>query len=114
MKRIIGLFIILLCLGSAKAQQTEVRYLSGTGPDNAVKWDFWCSSGMNSQKWSKIEVPSCWEQQGFGGYTYGRYYIYKERENEKQYDAYREHDFAMNTAFIVTALTFRILGKANR
>lgn len=93
MKRIIGLFIILLCLCSAKAQQTEVRYLSGTGPDNTVKWDFWCSSGMNSQKWSKIEVPSCWEQQGFGGYTYGRYYIYKERENEKQYDAYREHDF---------------------
>lgn len=64
MKRIIGLFIILLCLCSAKAQQTEVRYLSGTGPDNTVKWDFWCSSGMNSQKWSKIEVPSCWEQQG--------------------------------------------------
>lgn len=114
MKRIIGLFIILLCLCSAKAQQTEVRYLSGTGPDNTVKWDFWCSSGMNSQKWSKIEVPSCWEQQGFGGYTYGRYYIYKERENEKQLMPTENMIFAMNTAFIVTTLTFRILGKANR
>lgn len=93
MKRMIGLFITLLCLCAAQAQQTEIRYLSGTGPENGVKWDFWCSAGMNSRKWSKIEVPSCWEQQGFGGYTYGRYYIYKERENEKQYDAYREHDF---------------------
>ena len=93
MKKIIGLFIILLCFCTTKAQQTEVRYLSGTGPDHTVKWNFWCSSGMNSQKWSKIDVPSCWEQQGFGGYTYGRYYIYKEHEKEKQYDAYREHDF---------------------
>lgn len=93
MRRIVSLLVILLCLGSVKAQQTEVKYLSGTGPDNTVKWDFWCSAGMNSGKWSKIEVPSCWEQQGFGGYTYGRYYIYKERENEKQYDTYREHDF---------------------
>lgn len=93
MKRIIISFIGLLCLFSVLAKQTEVKYLSGTGPENAVKWDFWCSAGMNSKKWSKIAVPSCWEQQGFGGYTYGRYYIYKERENEKQYDAYREHDF---------------------
>lgn len=102
----------MLC--TTKAQQTEVRYLSGTGPDHTVKWNFWCSSGMNSQKWSKIDVPSCWEQQGFGGYTYGRYYIYKEHEKEKQYDAYREHDFAMNTASIVIVLMFRTLGKANR
>lgn len=64
MKKIIGLFIILLCFCTTKAQQTEVRYLSGTGPDHTVKWNFWCSSGMNSQKWSKIDVPSCWEQQG--------------------------------------------------
>ena len=93
MKRIIIIFISLLCLFSALAQQTEVKYLSGTGPEDVVKWDFWCSAGMNSKKWSKITVPSCWEQQGFGGYTYGRYYIYKERESDKKHGAYREHEF---------------------
>ena len=40
MKKIIGLFIILLCFCTTKAQQTEVRYLSGTGPDHTVKWNF--------------------------------------------------------------------------
>ena len=93
MKHYICLFLFSLCLGSVKAQQTEVRYLSGTDAENTETWDFWCSAGMNSGKWSTIEVPSCWEQQGFGGYTYGRYYIYKERDNYKAYDAYREHDF---------------------
>ena len=94
MKRFCYLVLCALCnLFPAGAQQTEVQYLSGTDAKHTVTWDFWCSEGMNSGKWSSIEVPSCWEQQGFGGYTYGRYYIYKERESEKQYDAYREHDF---------------------
>ena len=26
---------------------------------------------MNSGKWSKIAVPSCWEEQGFGTFNYG-------------------------------------------
>lgn len=94
MKRFCYLVLCALCnLFPAGAQQTEVQYLSGTDAKHTVTWDFWCSEGMNSGKWSSIEVPSCWEQQGFGGYTYGRYYIYKERESEKQCDAYREHDF---------------------
>lgn len=93
MKIIITLVISFFSLLSLKAQRTEIQYLSGTEPGNAVKWDFWCSAGMRSGRWEKIDVPSCWEQQGFGGYTYGRYYIYKERESEKPYDAYREHDF---------------------
>lgn len=74
------------------AQETEVLYLSGTELGKTVKWDFWCSDGRNARKWSKIEVPSCWEQQGFGGYTYGRYYIYN-RESEKSWHDYREHLF---------------------
>ena len=47
---------------------------------------------MNARKWSKIEVPACWEQQGFGGYTYGRYYSY-ERDSEQAWRDYREHAF---------------------
>lgn len=36
-----------------------------------VKWDFYCTGGMNSGKWTQIGVPSCWELQGFGKYDYG-------------------------------------------
>jgi len=53
------------------AQQTEKMYLSGTGSDDAVNWDFFCTDGMNAGKWTKIAVPSCWELQGFGKYDYG-------------------------------------------
>lgn len=61
----------------AIAQETQTLYLSGTGLGNTKTWDFYCSDGMNSGKWSEIEVPSQWEQQGFGEYTYGRYYLDK-------------------------------------
>ena len=92
MRRFFCIILFLASVCSASAQQTELRYLSGTGPEDAVLWDFWCSDGMNARKWSKIEVPSCWEQQGFGGYTYGRYYIY-DRESDKVWKDYRDHDF---------------------
>jgi len=54
------------------AQKSEFRYLSGTGADHTVNWDFYCSAGQNSGKWTTIAVPSCWEQQGFGAYNFGR------------------------------------------
>ncbi|MDD3321911.1 MAG: glycoside hydrolase family 2 TIM barrel-domain containing protein [Paludibacter sp.] len=50
---------------------TERIYLSGHGCDDLVQWDFFCTDGMNSGKWTKIGVPSCWELQGFGTYQYG-------------------------------------------
>ncbi|MDO5447416.1 MAG: glycoside hydrolase family 2 TIM barrel-domain containing protein [Prevotellaceae bacterium] len=50
---------------------THRQYLSGTGCDDMVQWDFMCSDGMNSGKWTKIGVPSCWELQGFGTFQYG-------------------------------------------
>ncbi len=54
------------------ASRTQIRYLSGIGKDDAVLWDFFCTSGRGADVWTKIAVPSCWEQQGFGGYNYGR------------------------------------------
>ena len=55
--------------------QTRRQYLSGTGCDDMVEWDFRCSDGRNSGQWTKIGVPSCWELQGFGTYQYGmRFY----------------------------------------
>lgn len=50
---------------------TERQYLSGTGCDDMVEWDFMCTDGNNSGEWKKIGVPSCWELQGFGNYQYG-------------------------------------------
>ena len=56
------------------AQQKQIQYLSGTDTKHTVQWDFFCTAGRNSGAWKKIEVPSCWEQQGFGNYNYGRDY----------------------------------------
>ncbi|MEI6138803.1 MAG: glycoside hydrolase family 2 TIM barrel-domain containing protein [Mariniphaga sp.] len=69
--RLIQLIALLLINQLLFAQQTETRYLSGTGADHTVNWEFLCSAGMNSGKWTTIAVPSCWEQQGFGAYNYG-------------------------------------------
>ena len=68
----INLLLFLFIISNALSQDTEVIYLSGTGADHTKKWDFFCSAGMNSGKWTTIEVPSCWEQQGFGAYNFGR------------------------------------------
>ncbi|WP_327138723.1 glycoside hydrolase family 2 TIM barrel-domain containing protein [Niabella yanshanensis] len=66
------LYIFLLVItAQAQAQQTEVQYLSGGGNNDMVQWDFYCTAGMNSGKWTTIGVPSCWELQGFGKYDYG-------------------------------------------
>ncbi len=50
---------------------TEVQFLSGHGPEDAVEWEFFCTAGRRSRVWTTIPVPSCWEQHGFGGYNYG-------------------------------------------
>ena len=65
------IFLCLVGLQSLFAQQTERIYLSGHGHDDMVEWDFFCTGGMNSGKWTKIGVPSCWEMQGFGTQNYG-------------------------------------------
>jgi hypothetical protein len=66
------LFSICLFLPLAVCcQQTEIKYLSGTGSDHTVDWQFFCTGGMNANKWTTIAVPSCWELQGFGKYDYG-------------------------------------------
>jgi len=53
------------------APQTDVQYLSGHGPEDAVRWEFFCTTGRQSRVWTTIPVPSCWEQHGFGAYNYG-------------------------------------------
>ncbi|RZK14082.1 MAG: glycoside hydrolase family 2, partial [Pedobacter sp.] len=83
-------FILFLCLITmfcfVKAQQTQKLYLSGTGNDNTVNWDFFCTDGMNSGKWTTIPVPSNWELQGFGKYNYG---FNKEANKGKEQGLYK-------------------------
>lgn len=66
--------LFLFCVTGTPAQIKQIEYLSGTGSDHTVAWDFFCTGGRQSGYWTKIQVPSCWEQQGFGNYNYGRDY----------------------------------------
>lgn len=96
MKKSFFSLIALLVFFSANSSgiATERVYLSGTGPSDTRTWDFMCSDGMNSGKWTKIEVPSQWEQQGFGAYTYGRFYLDKNAKPSSEVGAYR-HSFSV-------------------
>ncbi|MFY9151672.1 MAG: glycoside hydrolase family 2 TIM barrel-domain containing protein [Prolixibacteraceae bacterium] len=73
----IYLILLLLFFGIvsiASPSQKQKLFLSGTDNTHTKTWDFFCTSGRNSGVWTKIEVPSHWEQQGFGEYDYGRDY----------------------------------------
>lgn len=76
MRKIALIFTVVMALYSfAQDTDTHRYYLSGHGADDMVQWDFMCTDGRNSGKWTKIGVPSCWELQGFGTYQYGmRFY----------------------------------------
>ncbi|QXU44069.1 glycoside hydrolase family 2 TIM barrel-domain containing protein [Pedobacter sp. D749] len=92
-------FILFLCLTtlfcSLKAQQTEKLYLSGTGNDNTVNWDFFCTAGANSGKWTTIPVPSNWELQGFGKYNYG----FNKEENKGKEQGLYKYKFKVPSAW---------------
>ncbi|RYD18447.1 MAG: beta-galactosidase, partial [Verrucomicrobiaceae bacterium] len=53
------------------AAGTEVKYLSGHGPSDAVPWEFSVTKGRRAGEQTTIPVPSNWEQHGFGSYNYG-------------------------------------------
>ena len=76
----------------AQALHPERIYLSGTGIDDTRTWEFLCSKGQNSGKWKKIEVPCNWELQGFGEYTYGRWYKVPGQKPSDETGTYR-HKF---------------------
>ncbi|PWJ37925.1 glycoside hydrolase family 2 protein [Sediminitomix flava] len=88
---LLSFFIPILSLAQ-QSIHTERQYLSGTSKDDTKTWDFFCSEGRNSGKWTKIEVPSCWEQQGFGAYNYGHDPM---EDRAKEYGLYR-HKFKVS------------------
>jgi beta-galactosidase/beta-glucuronidase len=66
------LLLSTFLMSAASENQRQIIYLSGRGYNDTKTWEFFCTGGRNSGYWTKIEVPSCWEQQGFGNYEYGR------------------------------------------
>ncbi len=62
----VGVFAAL----ALRAEPTVVRYLSGTGSDDTVAWEFKLSGGRGAGDWTTIAVPSNWECQGFGTFRY--------------------------------------------
>ncbi len=72
----------------ANAQETQKIYLSGTGNDHTVDWEFFCTEGRNAGKWTSIPVPSNWELHGFGKYNYG---FNKDSLRGKEKGLYRYH-----------------------
>jgi hypothetical protein len=84
-KLICAVFILVSGL-TAQAQKTEIKYLSGTGSDQPVDWQFFCTNGRSSGEWTTIPVPSNWELQGFGKYNYGHA---KDEERGKEQGLYR-------------------------
>ncbi|MBQ8673032.1 MAG: beta-galactosidase [Bacteroides sp.] len=98
-KKCISWLMAVACLMAASALQAQAPhperiYLSGTGIDDTRTWEFKCSDGMNSGKWKKIEVPCNWELQGFGAYTYGRWYKVPGEKPSDETGIYR-HKFSV-------------------
>jgi len=86
------LILFLLAFYHGFAQNSELVFLSGTDAQNTVDWDFFCTDGQNSGKWTKIPVPSNWELQGFGTYNYGHDWSNKEIKLGKEHGLYK-HEF---------------------
>jgi hypothetical protein len=91
-KQTLFLFSFTLASYSIFAQETVLQYISGTDKDHTVLWDFKCSSGRNSGKWTKIPVPSNWELQGFGTFNYG----WEKNDGE---DGFYKHTFQSLPSF---------------
>lgn len=80
---------VTVCFG----QQTKKIYLSGKNYKNPVSWEFFCTDGQNSNKWTHINVPSNWELEGFGTYTYGRWYKELNQKEPSKEEGFYKHNF---------------------
>ncbi|WP_434036503.1 glycoside hydrolase family 2 TIM barrel-domain containing protein [Formosa sp. 4Alg 33] len=86
--------IALLSIGwTGFAQKTEKIYLSGKDFKNPVQWDFMCTDGHNSNTWTTINVPSNWELEGFGEYTYGRWYKELDQQEPSKEEGFYKYKF---------------------
>src|SRR5271166_3981281 len=87
---LIGFLLLGFCQDFAFAQDTQRQYLSGHDKDDAVPWNFECTSGPQSGYWTNLPVPSNWEMHGFGSLNY-----HKDPTNAYDEKGLYKHDFAM-------------------
>jgi beta-galactosidase/beta-glucuronidase len=100
MKKILLQLILLTVCLNAFSQETVIKYLSGTDKDHTVAWDFYCTGGRKSGSWTKIPVPSNWEQQGFGTYNYGHDKVKANEQGLYKYE-FASNGFTGKKVFIV-------------
>ena len=79
---------MVLGLSVASAQETQTLYLSGHGKDDAVPWNFLCTTGAKSGVWTNLPVPSQWDVHGFGTLNY-----HKDLTNGFHEHGLYQHDF---------------------
>ncbi|MDF1572146.1 MAG: glycoside hydrolase family 2 TIM barrel-domain containing protein [Bacteroidales bacterium] len=82
-------FLFTFFTALLSAQQTEIKFLSGTDAANTVAWDFFCTDGRNSGSWTHIDVPSNWEMEGFGTYNYGHDWKNEDIQLGKEHGLYK-------------------------
>jgi beta-galactosidase/beta-glucuronidase len=62
--------LLAVSAASGSTRETQRQYLSGHDKDDAVPWNFLCTTGAQSGFWTNIPVPSNWELHGFGTLNY--------------------------------------------
>lgn len=87
-----ALVCLTLTASTTFSTPTERIYLSGIDFEHPVEWDFMVTGGMRANEWGKIGVPSQWELQGYGEYTYGRWYKEKGKQPSKE-EGFYKHTF---------------------
>ncbi|MEO7768308.1 MAG: sugar-binding domain-containing protein, partial [Ferruginibacter sp.] len=90
MKKIFLQLLLAVISFCGFSQETDIKYLSGTDKDHTVQWDFYCTDGRQSGKWTKIAVPSNWEQQGFGTYNYGHDKVKSNEQGRYKHEFFAE------------------------
>ena len=101
MRHILLTLAASLAISSLQAQESERIYLSGTDKDHTRTWDFFCTGGANSDRWTKIEVPSCWELQGFGTYNYGHDRPHADEQGKYRYTFQVPRSMKGKTVYLV-------------
>lgn len=99
LKSLTALLILALSCVVCFGQQTKKIYLSGKDYKHPVAWEFLCSDGNNSKQWTTINVPSNWELEGFGTYTYGRWYKELQQDQPSKEEGFYRHRFKVPELF---------------
>ena len=86
----IATLLLAVSTASGSARETQRQYLSGHDKDDAVPWNFLCTTGAQSGFWTNIPVPSNWELHGFGTLNYK-----KDSTNAWTERGFYEHAFAV-------------------